>query len=211
MKGKFMNIITVREMTPIIGKETLMEERLRRAAGVMSRHGAASRIYLTIAGTRAGNYLLINLYNSFSDGSVAFQKYGSDPEYKKLFMERAINPSGDISGPDIYRSVYGDIPKSPTSIMVNRVYHVPRGKQQEMLALAPDLDALVKDLDVTTSAVVPVMSEDHELMYINYRFSSLDHWGTAVDKMSSSSDFQSLVTKGNEIGTLKWSRMIKVI
>ena len=126
-------------------------------------------------------------------------------------MERALNPSGDISGPDIYRSVYGDIPKNPTSIMVNRVYHVPRGKQQEMLALAPDLDALVKDLDVTTSAVVPVMSEDHELMYINYRFSSLDHWGTAVDKMSSSSDFQSLVTKGNEIGTLKWSRMIKII
>ena len=80
MKGKFMNIITVREMTPIIGKETLMEERLRRAAGVMSRHGAASRIYLTIAGTGAGNYLLINLYNSFSDGSIAFQKYGNDPE-----------------------------------------------------------------------------------------------------------------------------------
>ena len=67
----------------------------------MSRHEAASRIYLTIAGTGAANYLVINLYNSFSDGSGAFQKYGNHPEYKKLFVERAINPSGDISGPII--------------------------------------------------------------------------------------------------------------
>ena len=104
-------------------------------------------------------------------------------------MERGINPSEVISGPEIYRSVYGDILKSPTSIMVNRVYQIPSGKQQEMLALAPNLDALVKDLGVTTSTVVPVMSLDRELMYINYRFSCLDHWGTAVDNMSSSKRF----------------------
>ena len=40
-----MKVISVREMSPSAGKETLMEERLRRASGVMARHGAASRIF----------------------------------------------------------------------------------------------------------------------------------------------------------------------
>ena len=144
-----MKIISVREMSPSAGKETLMEERLRRASGVMARHGAASRIFKIGAGAGAGNYLLMNLFNSFSEGMTSFQKYSADPELEKLFLERAANPAGDIMGPDLYRSVYGDPPSKPASILINRAYHVPRGKVQDMLAMAPELEALFKKVDVS--------------------------------------------------------------
>ena len=33
-----MKIVSVRQMSPSAGKEMLMEERIRRASGVMARH-----------------------------------------------------------------------------------------------------------------------------------------------------------------------------
>ena len=206
-----MKIISVREMSPSAGKETLMEERLRRASGVMARHGAVSRIFKIGAGAGAGNYLLMNLFNSFSEGMTSFQKYSADPELEKLFMERAANPAGDIMGPDLYRSVYGDPPAKPATILINRAYHVPRGKVQDMLAMAPELESLFKKVDVSIGVVMPVIAANNEMMGITYRFTSMDHMGTALDTMVENQDFQNLITKANEVGTLKMSRVLSLI
>ena len=206
-----MKIISVREMSPSAGKETLMEERLRRASGVMARHGAVSRIFKIGAGAGAGNYLLMNLFNSFSEGMTSFQKYSGDPELEKLFMERAANPAGDIMGPDLYRSVYGDPPAKPATILINRAYHVPRGKVQDMLAMAPELEALFKKVDVSIGVVMPVIAANNEMMGITYRFTSMDHMGTALDTMVENQDFQNLITKANEVGTLKMSRVLSLM
>ena len=206
-----MKIISVREMSPSAGKETLMEERLRRASGVMARHGAVSRIFKIGAGAGAGNYLLMNLFNSFSEGMTSFQKYSADPELEKLFMERAVNPAGDIMGPDLYRSVYGDPPAKPANILINRAYHVPRGKVQDMLAMAPELESLFKKVDVSIGVVMPVIAANNEMMGITYRFTSMDHMGTALDTMVENQDFQNLITKANEVGTLKMSRVLSLM
>jgi len=206
-----MKIISVREMSPSAGKETLMEERLRRASGVMARHGAVSRIFKIGAGAGAGNYLLMNLFNSFSEGMTSFQKYSGDPELEKLFMERAANPAGDIMGPDLYRSVYGDPPAKPATILINRAYHVPRGKVQDMLAMAPELESLFKKVDVSIGVVMPVIAANNEMMGITYRFTSMDHMGTALDTMVENQDFQNLITKANEVGTLKMSRVLSLM
>ena len=206
-----MKIISVREMSPSAGKETLMEERLRRASGVMARHGAVSRIFKIGAGAGAGNYLLMNLFNSFSEGMTSFQKYSADPELEKLFMERAANPAGDIMGPDLYRSVYGDPPAKPATILINRAYHVPRGKVQDMLAMAPELEALFKKVDVSIGVVMPVIAANNEMMGITYRFTSMDHMGTALDTMVENQDFQNLITKANGVGTLKMSRVLSLM
>ena len=206
-----MKIISVREMSPSAGKETLMEERLRRASGVMARHGAVSRIFKIGAGAGAGNYLLMNLFNSFSEGMTSFQKYSADPELEKLFMERAANPAGDIMGPDLYRSVYGDPPAKPATILINRAYHVPRGKVQDMLAMAPELESLFKKVDVSIGVVMPVIAANNEMMGITYRFTSMDHMGTALDTMVENQDFQNLITKANEVGTLKMSRVLTLM
>ena len=206
-----MKVISVREMSPSAGKETLMEERLRRASGVMARHGAVSRIFKIGAGAGAGNYLLMNLFNSFSEGMTSFQKYSADPELEKLFMERAANPAGDIMGPDLYRSVYGDPPAKPATILINRAYHVPRGKVQDMLAMAPELESLFKKVDVSIGVVMPVIAANNEMMGITYRFTSMDHMGTALDTMVENQDFQNLITKANEVGTLKMSRVLSLM
>ena len=53
-----MTICAVREITPHVGKEALAESRVRRAAGVMARHGAYTRIFKVIAGADVGDYSL---------------------------------------------------------------------------------------------------------------------------------------------------------
>lgn len=170
-----MKIVSVRQMSPSAGKEMLMEERIRRASGVMARHGAASRIFKIQGGDSAGDYLLMNLFNSFSEASSTFQKMSADPELAKLFMERALNPAGDMTGPDLFRTVYGEPPAKPSPVLIGRGYQVPRGKAKEMLAMAPELEALFKKVDSSIGIVMPVIAADHEMMYITYRFSSMDH------------------------------------
>lgn len=206
-----MKIVSVRQMSPSAGKEMLMEERIRRASGVMARHGAASRIFKIQGGDSAGDYLLMNLFNSFSEASSTFQKMSADPELAKLFMERALNPAGDITGPDLFRTVYGAPPAKPSPVLIGRGYKVPRGKAHEMLAMAPELEALFKKVDSSIGIVMPVIAADHEMMYITYRFSSMDHMGSALDTMVENQDFQNLITKANELGTLKMSRMMSLM
>ena len=206
-----MKIVSVRQMSPSAGKEMLMEERIRRASGVMARHGAASRIFKIQGGDSAGDYLLMNLFNSFSEASSTFQKMSADPELAKLFMERALNPAGDITGPDLFRTVYGELPAKPSPVLIGRGYKVPRGKAKEMLAMAPELEALFKKVDSSIGIVMPVIAADHEMMYITYRFSSMDHMGSALDTMVENQDFQNLITKANELGTLKMSRMMSLM
>ena len=206
-----MKIVSVRQMSPSVGKEMLMEERIRRASGVMARHGAVSRIFKIQGGDSAGDYLLMNLFNSFSAASSTFQKMSVDPELAKIFMERALNPAGDITGPDLFRSVYGEPPEKPSPILIGRGYHVPRGKVKDMLAMAPELEALFKKVDSSIGVVMPVIAADHEMMYITYRFTSMDHLGSALDTMVENQDFQNLITKANELGTLKMSRMMSLM
>ena len=206
-----MKIVSVRQMSPSAGKEMLMEERIRRASGVMARHGAASRIFKIQGGDSAGDYLLMNLFNSFSEASSTFQKMSADPELAKLFMERALNPAGDITGPDLFRTVYGAPPAKPSPVLIGRGYKVPRGKAHEMLAMAPELEALFKKVDSSIGIVMPVIAADHEMMYITYRFSSMDHMGSALDTMVENQDFQNLITKANELGSLKMSRMMNLM
>ena len=77
--------------------------------------------------------------------------------------------------------------------------------------LAPQLDKLMQSMDVSIGIVVPAAAEDHEMMAVVYRFHSMDHWGESVDKMVDNDEFQSLVAKGNELGTLKTSRIMSTI
>ena len=206
-----MTICAVREITPHVGREELAESRLRRAAGVMSRHGAYTRIFKVIAGADVGDYSLQTFYSSFTEGATVFQKFGSDPEFQAIYKERATNPAGDIRGPNVYRMVYGGPTKPPRPLMVQRMYHMPRNNIGSVMELAPQLDKLMQSMDVSIGIVVPAAAEDHEMMAVVYRFHSMDHWGESVDKMIDNEEFQSLVTKGNELGTLKTSRIMSTI
>ena len=69
----------------------------------------------------------------------------------------------------------------------------------------------MKKVDVSIGVAVPVISSDHEMMAVTYRFSSMDHWGKSLDSMVENKEFQNLITKANEIGTLKMTRIMNLM
>ena len=178
-----MTICAVGQLTPHLGKEALSESRLRRAAGVMARHGAITGIFKVIAGVDVGDYNLQSFYSSFSDGAAAFQKFGNDPEFQVLFNKRTSNPAGDLRGPNIYHMIYGGPTNPPCPLMVQRTYHMPRKNVGGVMQLAPQLAKLMQSMDVSFEIIVPMAAEDDEMMAVVYRFHSMDHYGENVDKM----------------------------
>jgi hypothetical protein len=206
-----MTVVAIREVTPDIGKEELVESRMRRVAGVMARHGAFTRLFKVTAGDGAGDYNLQSMYSSFEEGAVAFKNFGNDPEFHALFRERNSNPAGEIRGPNVYRMVYGAPTKPPRPVLVQRLYHMPRNNVQSVLELAPELDKLMQTADVAVGVAIPIVADDHESMGVVYRFKSMEHWGTSLDQMADNKEFQGLVSKANELGTLKQSRMLLAI
>lgn len=184
---------------------------MRRCAGVMVRHGAFTRMFKVIAGAGAGDLNLQSFYSSFAEGAAAFKNFSADPEFHALFKERASNPGGDIRGPNIYRMLYGAPTKPPRPLIVQRLYHMPRNNMASVMELAPQLDKLMQTIDVSIGLAVPIAAEDHETVGLVYRFHSMDHWGESLDKMVENAEFQSLVTKANELGTLKTSRILTAV
>ena len=206
-----MTVVAIREVTPEIGKEELVESRMRRGAGVMARHGAFTRLFKVVVGAGAGDYNLQSMYSSFEEGAIAFKNFGNDPEFHALFRERNSNPAGAIRGPNVYRMVYGAPTKPPRPILVQRLYHMPRNSVPSVLELAPQLDQLMQTVDVAIGMALPIVADDHETIGVVYRFNSMEHWGSSLDQMADNKEFQGLVSKANELGTLKQSRMLLAI
>ena len=83
-----MTAISVREMTPIVGKTEALKSRLTRAASVMSRHGANSWVTQVMVGDGAGDFHLYATYANYSDAAKAFTGFSSDPDMIKIQNER---------------------------------------------------------------------------------------------------------------------------
>ena len=67
-----MTVVSVRELTPYLGKEKLVEGRLKRAETIFSKHGAQTRMYKTVVGQGVGDYILMSMYESFSKATKSF-------------------------------------------------------------------------------------------------------------------------------------------
>jgi hypothetical protein len=203
-----MNVVSIREITPDVGKEKLAEIRFKRASEIFAKHGAATRLWKVIVGQSVGDLVLMSMYESFSKGATAFQSFSGDSDMAELMDERSASPAGELRGPNLFRMAYGAPVNPPKPILVQRMYHMPRKNLSKALELAPEMDALTKSLDVSIGIGVPVLASDHEMMGAVYRFNSLEHWGKSVDAMSQNPDFVALVEKANDLGTLKSSRML---
>jgi len=203
-----MNVVSIRELTPTIGKEKLGEIRFRRASDILAKHGATTRLWRVIVGQGVGDLVLMSMYETFLKGATAFSSFSGDAEMATLIDERNASPAGELRGPDIYRMAYGEPTSPPRPILVQRMYHMPRKNLAQALELAPEMDALTKSLDVSMGVGVPMLASDHEMMGVVYRFNSLEHWGSSVDTMSQNPDFAALVEKANNLGALKSSRML---
>ena len=203
-----MTVVSVREVTPHIGKEKLVEGRMRRAEAIIAKHGAHTRMYKTVVGQGVGDYLLFSMYESFSSATKSFQSFSADADMTALMEERSASPSADIKGPDVYRMAYGKPSNPPKSLLVQRMYHISRKNQGSAIGLAPELDELMKGRDVNVGFAVPIATADHEMLTVVYGFNSMDHYGEVLDSMVEDKKFVALVEKANTFGSIKSSRVI---
>lgn len=202
-----MSYVSIREVTPHTGKENILRERLQKISAVMEEHGAKSGLYSVVAGDGAGRFDLQNWYPTLKAAVTSFQAYGADPAYQEVMKIRAADPVGEVEGPWIGRMIYG-APKGLKPVVMHRDYHATRSALPQILDLAPKLEELMASVDVEVGIGVPMVSGDHEIVRIVYRFNSMDHWGETADQMVSDERFRLLVDQGHKLGTLKNSRIL---
>ena len=203
-----MSYVAIREVTPVSGKEAVLQERMLRLSSIMERHGAKSNVFKVVAGDGAGRFDLMNWYETVEAGATAFQAFGTDEDFQKVMHLRAVDPVGEVVGPWIGRMVFGSAPKGSKPVVVHRDYHAPRSAVQKALELAPELEKLMETLGVEVGVGVPIMKDDHEMLRVVYRFDSMVHWGQSVDKMVTDERFLGIVNAAHEAATLKSSRML---
>lgn len=205
-----MTVISVRRMTPTVGKTELATSRVRTMAGIVATAGARVRIGQVVAGEGAG---CIQLYAAFPD-FVSIHKatitIAADPARVKLLHERELNPAGEVVGPDVYRTVFGDVAPD-YSVIMQREYRVPRENLQNALSLLPEIEELGKSHDYKMMAVVPVIADDLGRLIVAYYSRTMEDLGRTIDEVGMSEQFQKIVTKANTFGTLEKSRVVKII
>ena len=205
-----MTVISMRKMTPTVGKTELATSRVRAMAGIVARAGARVRIGQVVAGEGAGSMHLYAAFEDFSSISRATLTIASDPARATLLHERELNPAGEVVGPEVYRTIYGDVaPNYP--IVMQREYRLPRENLQDALSLLPEIEKLGKSHDFKMMAVVPVIADDLGRMVVAYYSKTMEDLGRTIDEVGMSEEFQKIVTKANTFGTLEKSRVVKII
>ena len=205
-----MTVISVRKMTPTVGKTELATSRVRAMAGIVARAGARVRIGQVVAGEGAGSMHLYAAFEDFSSISRATLTIASDPARATLLHERELNPAGEVVGPEVYRTIYGDVaPNYP--IVMQREYRLPRENLQDALSLLPEIEKLGKSHDFKMMAIVPVIADDLGRMVVAYYNKTMEDLGKTIDEVGMSEKFQKIVTKANTFGTLEKCRVVKIV
>ena len=205
-----MTVISVRRMTPQIGKTELATSRVRAMAGIVATAGGRVRIGQVVAGEAAGSMQLYAAFTDFASISKATLAIAADPARVKLLHERELNPAGEVVGPEVYRTVFGDVaPDYP--VIMQREYRLPRENLQNALSLLPEIEKLGKSHDFKMMAVVPVIANDLGRMVVAYYSKTMEDLGRTIDEVGMSEEFQKIVTKANTFGVLEKSRVVKII
>jgi hypothetical protein len=134
-----MAVIARRIVVPIAGKSELALERARRGAAIFTKAGAAVRVAKVVMGADTGNIEIFARYADFSAGTKAFMAASKDADTIALAKEREANPSGELFGPYVYRTVFGEITAQP--VLVQRMYQISRQYLKDALALLPEARA----------------------------------------------------------------------
>lgn len=195
-------------MIPVAGKHDLVLERARRVAAIMTRAGAAVRVLKVVMGADAGNIEIFGSYQDFSAGMNAFTAMGKDPDALALRQEHEKAPAGELHGPYVYRSVFGE--RSAQPVLVQRLYQVPRQNLADAIGLLPEARAAF-DAKTGMVAVIPVFAPEMDRLNITYYADSLETLGQVLDTQAMSEAFQSVVTKASKFGTLLAARVLTVV
>jgi len=195
---------------PFVGKMDLVMERTHRLAGIMSRHGANTRITRVMAGEGAGEIHVYAQYETMAAGTAAAAAMMHDPGMQKLLAEREANPAADIIGPEVFRSIWGEMNPADT-VRMHRTYEIKRSNMKAALELLDEMAEFMKDEPVSLMAGVPVIASRMDTMTVVYGFADLHAFGEGVDRVGMSAEFQAMVGRASELGTLFESRVMMKI
>ena len=204
----YMAVIARRIVVPAVGKSELALERARRGAAIFTKAGAAVRVLKVVMGADAGNIETFARYTDFRAGTSSFMAASKDADNTALLKEREANPAGEVFGPYVYRTVFGEITAQP--VLVQRMYHISRQNLQDALALLPEARAAFDD-SVGMAAVVPVFEPQMDRLIITYYANSIEHLGTILDTQAMSEAFQTVATKASKFGNLTSARVLVVV
>jgi hypothetical protein len=203
-----MTIISRRILVPMPGKTALAIERAKTAAAILASHGALVRVFRVVMGEDAGNIEILARYANFVEGSKVSAALASDPKAQKLQEEREKDPAAVVHGPYVYRMVFGEA--APQPVLLRRQYHVDRSNLKAALEMLPQVKATIRP-DTGMNAVVPAIAPEMGALGITYYADSLEQLGHNLDEYSASKEFQAVVTKASQYGTLTSSSVLVVI
>ena len=205
-----MTVISARIIQPTIGKTAVALQRARDAADIMARHGAKVRVNNIAAGDGAGSIVVLSAYPDFATTARVFESYQKDPDFQKLLQERELDPAGTMVGPLVARTVYGDISWDDHPVTMHRIYKVEKAKLQDAISILPDIEKLSDDTS-GVMAIVPTFGPDMDRLTVVYQFTSITAAGEQIDRIGMSEEFQKLVIKAHDTGTLVSTRMLVAI
>lgn len=188
--------------TPIVGKREVALTRMRTAAGIISRCGASSvDITQVLGGYGAGTFHLYAYFESMEHSMDVSHKVRQDKAYVKLEEERELTPSAQIVGPELGRTVAGEINPNNTAAMV-REYIMPRENLSKAAAMVPSVQEMLKDHGVNVSLWVPVIAEDMKRVSVVYGAPDTKTLGKATDEVGITDEFQEMLVEAAKLGTL---------
>ena len=79
------------------------------------------------------------------------------------------------------------------------------------IGMLEEIGALVKDEPVSIMAGIPVVASRMDTMTVVYSFADMHAFGEGVDRIGMSAEFQDIVTRADEIGTLFESRVVQAV
>ena len=116
-----MTIISRRILTPILGKSDLVLKRAKSMQEIMTNHGAKARVARIVAGDLAGSIHLTASYENMEKGCNSFNEMSQDPVRVALMKEREANPGGHLIGPEVFRTIYGNISRSSALAIAEKI------------------------------------------------------------------------------------------
>ena len=199
-----MTVISRRILKPIVGKSELALERAKRLAAILAKHGAAVRTCRVVMGEDVGSIEILARYADFTAGTKVSAALANDAEMLKLWQEREKEPSAELSGPYVYRTVFGEV--SPLAVLTQREYQVSRQNLPDAMKLLPEAAAATDNKPM--AAVIPVFAPEMDRLVITYYSESLEAMGRNLDMYGMSEAFQAVVQKASRYGQLASARVL---
>ena len=203
-------IISRRILTPMLGKSNLVLKRAKSMQEIMTKHGAKARVARIVAGDLAGSIHLTASYENMEKGCNSFNELSQDPARIALMKEREADPGGHLIGPEVFRTIYGNISPDHKVIMM-REYQLSRSNLSEAVKVFPDIDALLKNEDASFMAVIPMVATNMDRLIACYYFTDMSSMGEQVDRVGMSEEMQNIVLKASNSGNLVSSRVLLTV